>query len=136
METVNGLNGLNGYIAPSPSMGEGKGGGDILKTIMSSNNNKIFSKVQLLQFLVAFFMTAFGIITAYYTTIAGIKLDLSRKAESEIVNQLDKRLSNIEILLNKNFLSKDEFHDFSEDLQKRLTKIEYQLAVSLSNCCP
>jgi hypothetical protein len=95
-------------------------------------NNKIFSKVQLLQFLVAFFFTAFGIVTAYYTTIAGIKLDLSKKAESEMVNQLDKRLSNIEILLNKNFLTKDEFHRFSEDLQERLTKIEYQLSVTSS----
>jgi hypothetical protein len=78
---------------------------------------------------VAFFFTAFGIVTAYYTTIAGIKLDLSKKAESEMVNQLDKRLSNIEILLNKNFLTKDEFHQFSGDLQKRLTMIEYQLSV-------
>lgn len=97
--------------------------------VMNSNNNKLFSKTQLLQFLIAFFFTALGIITAYYTTIAGIKLDLSKKAESEMVNQLDKRLSNIEILLNKNFLTKDEFHRFSEDLQKRLTKIEYQLSV-------
>jgi hypothetical protein len=96
---------------------------------MDTNNNKIFSRVQLLQFLVAFFVTAFGIITAYYTTIAGIKLDLSKKAESEIVNQLDKRLSNIEILLSKNFLTKEEFYYFSEDLQKRLTKIEYQLSI-------
>jgi hypothetical protein len=95
----------------------------------TNNDNKIFSKVQLLQFLVAFFVTAFGIITAYYTTIAGIKLDLSKKAESEMVNQLDKRLSNIEILLGKNFLTKDEFYNFSEDLQKRLTRIEYQLQV-------
>jgi hypothetical protein len=95
---------------------------------MEANNNKIFSKIQLLQFLVAFFVTAFGIITAYYTTIAGIKLDLSKKAESEMVNQLDKRLSNIEILLSKNFLTKDEFHDFSEDLQKRLTRMEYELS--------
>ncbi len=97
---------------------------------MSTNDNRVFSKVQLLQFVVAFFFTALGIIAAYYTTIAGIKLDLSKKAESEMVNQLDKRLSNIEILLNKNFLTKDEFHGFSEDLQKRLTRIEYQLSVT------
>jgi len=96
---------------------------------MNTDNHKIFSKLQLLQFLVAFFVTAFGIITAYYTTIAGIKLDLSKKAESEIVNQLDKRLSNIEILLNKNFLTKEEFYHSFEDLQNRLTKIEYQLSV-------
>jgi hypothetical protein len=95
---------------------------------MNADNSKILSKVQLLQFVVAFFFTALGIIAAYYTTIAGIRLDLSKKAESEMVNQLDKRLSNIEILLNRNFLTKDEFHGFSEDLQRRLTRIEYQLS--------
>ncbi|KPL04312.1 MAG: hypothetical protein AMJ73_04430 [candidate division Zixibacteria bacterium SM1_73] len=113
---------------PSPPGGEGKAEG-IKAMSMNTNDNKIFSKTQLMQFLIAFFFTALGIITAYYTTIAGIKLDLSKKAESTMVNQLDKRLSNIEILLNKNFLTKDEFHVFSEDLQKRLARIEYQLAV-------
>lgn len=88
----------------------------------------MFSKVQVLQFLVAFFVTAFGIVTAYYTTIAGIKLDLSQKAESVVVNQLDKRLSKIEVLLNQNFLTKEEFYQFSQDLQNRLIKIEYQLS--------
>jgi hypothetical protein len=91
-------------------------------------NNRFFSKVQLLQFLVAFFVTALGIITAYYTTIAGIKLDLSQKAESVAVNQLDKRLSNIEVMLNQNFLTREEFHRFSQDLQNRLSRIEYQLS--------
>ncbi len=91
-------------------------------------NNKFFSKVQLLQFLAAFFFTALGIITAYYTTIAGIKIDLSRKAESAVVNQLDKRLSKIEVLLNQKFLTKEEFHRFSRDLQNRLNRIEFQLS--------
>lgn len=91
-------------------------------------NNRFFSKTQLLQFLVAFFVTALGIITAYYTTVAGIKLDLSQKAESTVVNQLDKRLSNIELLLNQNFLTKEEFHLFSQDLQNRLSRIEFQIS--------
>lgn len=91
-------------------------------------NNRFFSKVQLLQFLVAFFVTAFGIVTAYYTTIAGIKLDLSQKAESVVVNQLDKRLSNIEVLLNQNFMTKEEFHALSQELQNRLSRIEFQLS--------
>jgi hypothetical protein len=65
-------------------------------------NNRFFSRVQL--------------------------LDLSQKAESVVVNQLDKRLSNIEILLNQNFMTKEEFHRFSQDLQNRLSKIEYQLS--------
>jgi hypothetical protein len=91
-------------------------------------NNRFFSKVQLLQFLVAFFVTAFGILTAYYTTITGIKLDLSQKAESVVVNQLDKRLSNIEVLLNQNFMTKEEFHTLSQELQNRLSRIEFQLS--------
>ena len=92
-------------------------------------NNRFFSKVQLLQFLVAFFVTVLGIITAYYTTIEGIKLDLSQKAESAVVNQLDKRLSNIEVMLNQNFLTKEEFHRFGQEIQNRLSRIEYQLSV-------
>jgi hypothetical protein len=78
--------------------------------------------------MVAFFVTALGIITAYYTTIAGIRLDLSQKAESAVVNQLDKRLSNIELMLNQNFPTKEEFHRFSQDLQNRLSKIEFQIS--------
>ena len=91
-------------------------------------DNRVFSRVQVLQFLVAFFVTAFGIVTAYYTTIAGIKLDLSQKAETVVVNQLDKRLSNMEVMLNRNFLTKDEFYQFSQDLQTRLTRMEFQLS--------
>ena len=91
-------------------------------------DNRVFSRVQVLQFLVAFFVTAFGIVTAYYTTIAGIKLDLSQKAETVVVNQLDKRLSNMEVMLNRNFMTKDEFYQFSQDLQTRLTRMEFQLS--------
>lgn len=91
-------------------------------------DNRVFSRVQVLQFLVAFFVTAFGIVTAYYTTIAGIKLDLSQKAETVVVNQLDKRLSNMEVMLNRNFMTKEEFYQFSQDLQNRLTRMEFQLS--------
>jgi len=90
-------------------------------------NHRLISKIQVIQFLVAFFVTAFGIITAYYTTIAGIKLDLSQKAETVVVNQLDKRLSGIELMLNKNFLTKEEFYQFSQDLHDRLSRMEYQM---------
>jgi len=90
-------------------------------------NHKLVSKIQVIQFLVAFFVTAFGIITAYYATIAGIKVDLSQKAETVVVNQLDKRLSNIELMLNKNFLTKEEFYQFSQDLHDRLSRMEYQM---------
>ncbi|KPL02714.1 MAG: hypothetical protein AMJ90_05035 [candidate division Zixibacteria bacterium SM23_73_2] len=96
---------------------------------MTANNNKLFSKANLFQFLFAFFVTAFGIITAYHTAIFGIKLDLAKKAESEIVNQLDKKLSKIEILLNEKLLTKDEFYQFKDQMDKRLTRIEYKFKI-------
>ncbi len=100
-----------------------------IKKVMIGNNNKFFSKVHLLQFLFAFFVTAFGIITAYHTAIFGIKLDLTKKAESEIVNQLDKKLSRIEIHINENLLTKNDFYQFKEQMDKRLTRIEYKLKI-------
>ena len=92
-----------------------------------SDNNKIFSKVQLLQFLITFFVTVFGVLTAYYTTIAGIKLDLAHKAEVQIVNELDKKLSNLELLLKENFMTKKEFFELKDQINQRLLKIEMRL---------
>ena len=96
---------------------------------LQMNNHTMISKVQLLQFLMAFFFTALGVVAAYYTTIAGIRLDLSKKAETEMVNQLDKKLCEIEVILNDNFMTKKEFLELKEDLDKRLTKIEYRLKI-------
>jgi hypothetical protein len=92
-----------------------------------SDNNKIFSKVQLFQFLITFFVTVFGVLTAYYTTIAGIELDLAHKAEVQIVNELDKRLSNLELLLKENFMTKKEFFELKDQINQRLLKIEMRL---------
>ncbi|MCJ7496932.1 MAG: hypothetical protein MUO78_02185 [candidate division Zixibacteria bacterium] len=92
-----------------------------------SDNNKIFSKVQLFQFLITFFVTVFGVLTAYYTTIAGIKLDLAHKAEVQIVNELDKRLSNLELLLKENIMTKKEFFELKDQINQRLLKIEMKI---------
>ena len=92
-----------------------------------NNNNKNFSKVQLFQFLITFFVTVFGVLTAYYTTIAGIKLDLAHKAEVQIVNELDKRLSNLELLLKENFMTKREFFELKDQINQRLLKIEMKI---------
>ena len=94
---------------------------------MNSDNQRLFSKVQLFQFLITFLVTTFGILTAYYTTIAGIKLDLAHKAESQIVNELDKRLSNLELLLKENFMTKKEFFELRDQINQRLLKIELQV---------
>jgi len=90
------------------------------------NNLKFLGKRELLQFAVAFLVTVCGVLAAYYTTIGGIRLDLANKAEAANVDQLDKRLSNIEVLLNSKFITKEEFFEFREQINTRLMKIEYQ----------
>jgi hypothetical protein len=90
------------------------------------SNVKFLGKRELLQFVIAFLVTACGVLAAYYGTINGIKLDLSKKAEAANVDQLDKRLSNIEVLLNNKFITKEEFFAFREEINSRLIKIEYQ----------
>jgi hypothetical protein len=95
----------------------------------NKENKRFFTRIHVLQFLLAFFLTAFGIITAYYTTIAGIKIDLAKKAETNIVNQLDNKLSQIEILLNENFMTKKDFYEFKEQMDNRLMRIEYRLGI-------
>jgi predicted Holliday junction resolvase-like endonuclease len=82
-----------------------------------------------LNFLLTFLMATCGVLAAYYTTIAGIKLDLAKKAESNVVVDLDKKLSNIEVMLNDKFMTKEEFQKFKEEMKDRLNKIEYQLRI-------
>ena len=66
-------------------------------------------------------------LSAYYTTIGGIKLEVAQKAEETFVTSLDKRISNLEVRLAENFATKEDFFQLREDLILRLNRIEVQL---------
>ena len=66
-------------------------------------------------------------LSAYYTTIGGIKLEVAKKAEETFVANLDKRISNLEVRLAENFATKEDFFQLREDLILRLNRIEVQL---------
>jgi predicted Holliday junction resolvase-like endonuclease len=66
-------------------------------------------------------------LSAYYTTIESLKVELSGKAEENLVANLDKRLSNLETRLAENFATKRDFYQLKEDLLLRLTRIETRL---------
>ncbi|MCH7689632.1 MAG: hypothetical protein IIA17_01130 [candidate division Zixibacteria bacterium] len=70
----------------------------------------------------------FGIAAAYFLTIQSLRIELAAKAESAIVEQLDKKLNNIEVILKETVLSKEQFYKFSTDLETRLARIEYHLS--------
>jgi len=78
---------------------------------------------QLLQLLVVIF----GIVAAYFMTIQSLKVELAEKAERVMVETLDKKLTNFEVILIEGVVSKDEFHRFSKEVDHRLARIEYIL---------
>ncbi len=71
--------------------------------------------------------TVFGIAAAYFLTIQSLRIELAAKAESTVVEKLDKKLNNIEVILKESLLSKEQFYKFSSDMETRLTRIEYHL---------
>ncbi len=68
-----------------------------------------------------------GLAAAYFVTIQSIKVELAAKAESAVVTTLDRKLASFEVFLTKGVVSKEEFHQFSRDVEARLIRIENHL---------
>lgn len=77
--------------------------------------------------MLKFIMIILGVATSYFLSIQSIKVELAAKAEMKTVEQLDKKLTNIEYMLNRGVLSKEQFYEFSQSIDRRLSKIEYLL---------
>lgn len=71
--------------------------------------------------------TAFAVVAAYLSTVSDLKLSLAEKADRRAVEQIDLRLSRIEVLMNEHLLTKDEFHLLRDELLVRLARIESEL---------
>ena len=70
---------------------------------------------------------ALGIAAAYFMTIQSLKIELAAKAESAVVETLDKKLSRFEVILSEGVLGKEEFYQFSQEVDSRLARIEFYL---------
>lgn len=66
----------------------------------------------------------FGMAAAYFLTIQSLKIELAAKAEAAVVGALDKKLAAFEILLSETVVSKEQFYQFSSDVEARLIRIE------------
>jgi hypothetical protein len=75
-----------------------------------------------------FMMIALTIAAGYFMTIQSLKVELSAKAEKQAVETLDKKLSNLELLLKEGAITKEEFFRFSNEVDNRLARIEYHLS--------
>ena len=79
-------------------------------------------------FVVTVIIAILAVLSTYYTTITGLKLDMAGKAEETFVTSLDKRISNLEIRLAENFATKEDFYLLKEELIIRLSRIEARLS--------
>ena len=68
-----------------------------------------------------------GIVAAYFLTIQSLKIELADKAEGVVVGTLDKKLANIEVILKEGVVSREQFYQFSKEIETRLTRIEAHL---------
>jgi hypothetical protein len=64
---------------------------------------------------------------AYFLTIQSLKVELATKAESMAVEELDKKLANIEVMLKEGVVSREQFYEFARDVEGRLSRIQFYL---------
>ena len=69
-----------------------------------------------------------GLAGGYFMTVQSLKLELAAKAESVVVETLDKKLANLEIILREGVVTRDQFYTFAADIDHRLGRIEFYLS--------
>ncbi len=74
-----------------------------------------------------FIMALLGLTAAYYTTIGSIKIQLADKAEGVLVETIDRKLTELEVLIREGMVTKDQFYEFKTGIDYRLGRIEYYL---------
>jgi len=75
-------------------------------------------------------------LTAYYTTVSGIRLSLNEKADRDSVESIDRRLLTIETILRTDITHRGDLEQLRDDVQKRLTRIETLLEKSAPSVGP
>jgi len=79
------------------------------------------------QIIVTIIIAMLAALSTYYTTLAGMQVEIAGKAEETFVITLDKRITTLETHLTDSFATKDDFFRLKEDLITRLARIETQL---------
>ncbi len=93
----------------------------------SSDQFKLLQRGRLVRFIVTIVIATAGILTTYHTTIYGLREELNRKADRELVAAIDSHLVRIETILNERMATKAELQQTREALTEKLNSIELQL---------
>lgn len=68
-----------------------------------------------------------GMVAAYFMTIQQLKVDLAAKAESTVVESLDKKITSLEVYLKEAVVNKQQFYEHTQKMESRLDRIEHYL---------
>jgi hypothetical protein len=68
-----------------------------------------------------------GMVAAYFMTIQQIKVELAAKAETTVVETLDKKLTSVEVYLKEAVVNKQQFYEHTQNMESRLDRIEHYL---------
>ncbi len=90
---------------------------------MSNKDGNLNFSVSMLKFITMLL----GLAAAYFLTIQSLKVEVASKADDATVESLDKKLTNIEVILKEGVLSKEQFYHFSKEIESRLARIEFLL---------
>ena len=77
--------------------------------------------------MLKFITMLLGLAAVYFLTIQSLKIEVASKADDQTVGILDKKLTNIEVILKEGVVSKEQFYQFSKEMENRLSRIEYLL---------
>jgi len=77
--------------------------------------------------LVNFIIVLIGMMAAYFSTIGAIRVQLAEKAETALVEGLDRRLARMEVMISEGLINKDDFYEFKNTVESRLSRIESYL---------
>ncbi len=69
-----------------------------------------------------------GIVAAYFLTIQSLKVELAAKAEAAVVAALDRKLAGFEVILREGVVGREQFYEFSKEVEARLARIEYHVS--------
>jgi hypothetical protein len=71
-----------------------------------------------------------AVLTAYYSTVYGIRLTVNEKADRATVEQIDRRLVTIETVLRTDVAHRDDMQTLRDEVSSRLSRIETLLQKS------
>lgn len=94
---------------------------------MNNGNDRYITRTLMRKPFLGFILTLLGMSAAYFTTIGSIKLSLAEKAETVLVETIDKKLTRLEVFIKEGMITKDQFFEFRNDIETRLARIEYHV---------